>query len=94
MDFAIFDEAEKWYLRKWWKEKETYTQFEKCDRNERRKYVTELFLLFIEMYESFNCSQGDRFEEFNIVYKKMKIFYEILLRMPCCIKIFMFLKMQ
>ncbi len=70
MDFAIFDEAEKWYLRKWWKEKETYTQFEKCDRNERRKYVTELFLLFIEMYESFNCSQGDRFKEFNIVYKK------------------------
>lgn len=70
MDFAIFDEAEKWYLRKWWKEKETYTQFEKYDRDERRKCVTELFLLFIEMYESFNCSQGDRFEEFNIVYKK------------------------
>lgn len=32
--------------------------------------MTELFLLFIEMYESFNCSQGDRFKEFNIVYKK------------------------
>lgn len=70
MDFAIFDEAEKWYLRKWWKEKETYTQFEKYDRNERKKCVTELFLLFIEMYESFNRSQGDRFEEFNAVYKK------------------------